>query len=160
MPFSIILIANSFLIYEMIKFERNKIVRTQPGEERKERKTMTISVAALTFGFILLTAPSALGGIYFRGRYILYIVTSKVKKYFAFFCILFFLGFLFSSNGQVVLWFVSALVNTYHASNFLFLMISNKRFSQQFKALINLKPSGKDKSTSQEANVRTDKTRL
>jgi hypothetical protein len=59
-PFVVLGIVNSFLIYHTIVIHGSLISRT--NEDKAKRRTASYSIIAMTVAFIMLTLPNAIAG--------------------------------------------------------------------------------------------------
>ena len=63
-PFGILLIVNSLLVYETA-FKKSKLF-TRSERDKSKRRSLTMTVITLTFTYIILTGPNAVLTSYFQ----------------------------------------------------------------------------------------------
>ena len=122
-PFSLLALANFLLIFSLRN--RGKIghqsssaaAATTTGtaannvsSKNSKEKSMNRTVIIITLLFIALTCPGAIGSIYYNS-----LVRTKV--------------------GQLILFFLDSLTFSYHGLNFIILLLTNKKFEAEFKAI-------------------------
>ena len=119
-PFSLLALANFLLIFSLRN--RGKIGASSHqastannsssanNSKSSKEKSMNRTVIIITLLFIALTCPGAIGSIYYNS-----LVRTKV--------------------GQLILFFLDSLTFSYHGLNFIILLLTNKKFEAEFKAI-------------------------
>jgi hypothetical protein len=110
-PFSILLIFNILLIFEVRK-SRLSISANNNSFALKRKFQMSLTVIILTFSFIIMTLPGAIVSGFF------------------------FAIFTFTDEGYFKLILFDSITFSYHAFNFFILLLSNKKFSEAFKSMV------------------------
>ena len=116
-PFILLIIVNGALVFSIYK-------SSQLNSSTKNRRTGTsVSIIILTFLFIVMSLPSAIGGGYFLEE-------------------------LFADPNANYLFLMDNILFSYHALNFLIFGLANKRLQGCFKAMFLIKPNSAIKQSS------------
>ena len=121
MPFILLLIASTLLIYELKKRTRNlQVSRHRQESERALNKTVLVEAIL----FVSMTAPTAIATSFLNS----YLQTS-------------------GAIGNLIILICNSITFSYHAYNFLIIFWTNKRFSKEVKAFFNIKTVSHGSST-------------
>jgi hypothetical protein len=108
-PSLLMVVFNSLLVYKISK--KNVFNMSSVTNNYRSKKSISVTVLLVTTFFIVCTAPDTIANGYF-------------------------VSMLFETRlGTMILFYLDSILFTFHSLNFIVLLMSNKRFSQEVRAL-------------------------